>query len=125
MTTYQPAKRGFLPDFSKYLEKDYPIEEAYKCKPLIDKLSKLLSILPTMANPVRELKESGVCRKIEKLGTGPSKERTFIDKCKFSLGPIYYLAFGNNPYRVVIGIDSSTRRVYFFALDPKHVVRKG
>jgi hypothetical protein len=124
MTT-KPAPRGFLPDFSKYLHSDFPIEKAYGNHVLIEKLCGLLKLLPTASNPAVDLKKNGGCKKLEKLTPKDKQERAFISKCAFQEGQIYYAAFGDNPYRIVFGTDNNRRVAYFFALDTKHSIRKG
>jgi len=54
----------------------------------------------------------------------PRDDKKFFKLIDFPTGQIYYVAFGNNPYRIVFAIDSNLRRAYFLALDPKHEIRK-
>ena len=116
------AVRGFLPDFSRYLFKDYPIDDAYQNKDLITKLKNLVSELLTTQNPAQDLQNNGLCRKLELMR--PSTDKKFLNKCAFPEGNIYYAAYGNNPYRIVFGIDTNQRIAYFFALDTCHSIRK-
>lgn len=115
--------RGFLPDFSKYLFKDFPIETAYACNPAIQKLKHLVSELLTTKNPAQDLQNNGLCKKLEKMT--PQQDRKFIQKCGFVDGQLYYAAYGRNPYRIILGIDTNQRIAYFFAIDTTHSVRKG
>ena len=121
----KPSPRGFLPDFSRYLSDDYPIVDAYKNSTLISKLCRLLSELPVAVNPARELQQKGCCKKLEKFTPKDKHEKSFIEKCSFQEGQLYYAAFGDCSYRIVFGINSSERIAYFFALDTKHSIRKG
>lgn len=116
------ATRGFLPDFSRYLFKEYPIETAYQNRILIDKLKRLVSELLTTINPAQDLQNNNLCKKLEQLK--PETDRKFLNKCAFPEGKVYYAAFGNNPYRIIFGIDTNQRIAYFFALDNCHSVRK-
>ncbi|MBQ7040485.1 hypothetical protein IJN73_00225 [Candidatus Saccharibacteria bacterium] len=116
------AVRGFLPDFSKYLFKDYPIDDAYQNKDLITKLKNLVSELLITQNPAQDLQNNGLCKKLELMKPGIDKK--FMDKCDFPEGKIYYAAYGKNAYRIVFGIDTNQRIAYFFALDNCHSVRK-
>jgi len=116
--------RGFLPDSSRYLHHDYPIAEAYRNSALIDKLCRMLGELPTIQNPAHDLVARGYCKKLEKFIPTNKSERSFINKCNFQEGQIYYATYGNNPYRIIFGINSSERMAHFFALDTKHSVRK-
>ena len=120
--TKTSATRGFLPDFSKYLSKDYPIEAAYQNRILIDKLKRLVSELLTTINPAQDLQNNSLCKKLELLK--PETDRNFLNKCDFPEGKVYYATFGNNPYRIVFGIDTNQRIAYFFALDNCHSIRK-
>lgn len=115
------AERGFLPDFSKYLHKHYPIERAYQNRILIGKLADLVSALFTTKNPAQDL-QPAFCKKLETLS--PKQDKDFFKKCDFTEGKIYYAAYGNNPYRIVFGIDTNQRIAYFFALDTDHSIRK-
>lgn len=123
--TKKAVTKGFLPDFSKYLFKDYPIDNAFNCSQLINKLKRLVSELITTQNPAHDLPTNGCCKKLEKMIPSDKKERAFIQKCNFDDGQIYYAAYGDNPYRIVFGIDSNRRIAYFFALDTTHSIRKG
>ena len=116
------ATRGFLPDFSRYLFKDYPLEAAYQNRILIEKLKKLVSDLLTTQNPAQDLQNNGACKKLELMR--PETDKKFLAKCDFSEGYVYYAAYGNNPYRIVFGIDTNRRIAYFFALDTCHSIRK-
>ena len=120
----KPSPRGFLPSFSRYLFKDYPIAEAYTNSALIEKLRRLLFELPVTINPAFELRQKQCCKKLEKFTPSDRLERAFIAKCDFPEGQIYYAAYGDCPYRIVFGIDSNERIAYFFALDKNHSVRK-
>lgn len=117
------ATRGFLPDFSRYLHKDFPIADAYRNRILIEKLQRLVSELLVTSNPAIELRERGCCKKLELMSS--KVDKNFMTKCDFLDGNVYYAAYGNTPYRIIFGIDTNQHIAYFFALDPKHSVRKG
>ncbi|MBR3204519.1 hypothetical protein IKF81_02450 [Candidatus Saccharibacteria bacterium] len=116
------ATRGFLPDFSRYLFKEYPIIIAYQNKDLINKLKKLVSELLTTQNPAQDLQNNGLCKKLELMK--PTTDKKFLSKCAFPEGNVYYAAFGKNSYRIVFGIDTNQRIAYFFALDNSHSIRR-
>lgn len=122
-----PATRGFIPDFSAYLENHYPIDDAYQDHVLIEKLGEFLKHIITAKNPSCDLKCVGC--KMEKMDRSKSKtDREFIDKCSKhsasgSISQFYYASFGNNPLGIAIGIDSNTRTAFFFALDCHHKIR--
>lgn len=119
----KPATRGFLPDFSRYLRSEYPLNVAYQNSDLIAKLCRMLGCLPIIKNPAQDMQTQGLCKKLEKFKPCDKKERTFISKCNFQEGQIYYATYGNNAYRIVFGIDSNERKAYFFALDTNHSIR--
>lgn len=115
------TKGGFLPDFSRYLHKDYPIDDAFNNDDLINKLKDMVANLLTMVNPMWEMQSNGFCKKFEKMT--PQKDKDFLRKCDIVDCYPYYASFGNNAYRIVVAIDTNTRIAYFLALDTKHSIR--
>lgn len=121
-----PAKRGFLPDFSCYLERDYPIADAYEDATLINSLGDFLKCLVTAQNPLVDLKTIG-CH-VEKMDrSGNKDDKKFIKKCSTAsvamISQVYYVSFGNNPKGMAFGIDSTARIAYIFAVDRHHRIR--
>lgn len=120
-------KMGFLPDFSLYLERHFPVEDIYKDQSFVNKLSEILKSIISEENPTFELQNSGLCSKAEKMD--PRKDKEFFNKLSgigmrsATIYP-YYLSFGNNGYGIVLYLDTSNRRAYFLALDLKHRIRK-
>lgn len=115
------ARRGFLPDFSRYLYKHYPIDDAFNNADLVSKLKDMVANLLTMVNPMWEMQSNGFCKKFEKMT--PQKDKEFLRKCDIADCFPYYASFGNNAYRIVVAIDTNTRIAYFLALDTKHSIR--
>ena len=120
-------KMGFLPDFSLYLEKYFPVEDVYRELSFVKKLSEILKNIIFEENPTFELQSSGLCNKAEKMD--PSKDKDFFKKLSgigmrsATIYP-YYLSFGNNGYGIVLYFDTSNRHAYFLALDLRHKIRK-
>ncbi len=121
------TKVGFLPDFSLYLEKHFPIEEVYTKQPFINKLGEILKSIISEENPTFELQDRGLCNKAEKMD--PKKDKDFFNKLSgigarsATIYP-YYLSFGNNGYGIVLYLDPSNRHAYFLALDIEHKIRR-
>lgn len=120
-------KMGFLPDFSLYLEKYFPVEDIYREQPFVRKLSEILKSIISEENPTFELQSNGLCSKAEKMD--PRKDKDFFNKLSgigmrsATIFP-YYLSFGNNGYGIVLYLDTSNRRAYFLALDINHKIRR-
>ena len=115
------TRRGFLPDFSRYLYKYYPIDDAFDNADLVEKLKGMVANLLTVVNPMREMQSNGFCKKFEKMT--PQKDKDFLRKCYIADCYPYYASFGDNAYRIVVAIDTNTRIAYFLALDTKHSIR--
>ena len=118
---------GFLPDFSLYLDKHFPIEKVYSKPAFIEKLGNILKELIIEANPAFGLQKKGFCNKFEKMS--PSQDKEFFSKLSnvgdkaVAMYP-YYSSFGNNGYGMVIYLDPGNRHAYFLALDVEHKIRK-
>ena len=118
---------GFVPDFSLYLDKHFPIRKVYEKPAFIEKIGKVLKELLVEENPASELQRNGFCSKFEKMS--PSKDRDFFSKLamvgeKASAVYPYYASFGNNGYGMVIYLDPGNRHAYFLALDVEHKIRR-
>lgn len=120
-------KVGFVPDFSLYLDKHFPIEKVYNKPAFVEKLGNVLKELLAEDNPAFELQKKGFCNKFEKMS--PSQDKDFFAKLsnvgdKVAAMYPYYSSFGNNGYGMVIYLDSGNRHAYFLALDVEHKIRK-
>lgn len=118
---------GFLPDFSFYLERHYPIEAIYSKPAFVEKIGNILKDIITEENPAFQLQQKNLCKKCEKMN--PSQDKDFFKKLstigeKASTIFPYYLSFGDNKYGIALFLDSSNRRVYFLALDVDHKIRR-
>lgn len=119
-------KRGFVPDFSCYLERYYPLDDAYEEPRLIERLGNIIRDLLFESQPIADLTGKGWCKKLEKMT--PSKDKEFFKRCstieEITVLSLYYASFGNNGQGIVIGFDFSVRKAYILAIDRKHSIRR-
>ncbi|MBR2994425.1 hypothetical protein IKF32_00705 [Candidatus Saccharibacteria bacterium] len=125
--THNEATVGFLPDFSLYLKKYYPINKVYSKPVFIKKLGDILKEIITEENPSFELQKKGFCSKFEKMD--PRQDKEFFTRLagigeKAATIHPYYSSFGNNGYGIAVYLDPVNRHAYFLALDVEHRIRR-
>lgn len=118
---------GFVPDFSFYLERHYPIGAIYSKPAFVEKIGNILKDIITEENPASQLQQKNLCKKCEKMNPGQDKDffkkLSAIGEKASTIFP-YYLSFGDNKYGIALFLDSSNRHIYFLALDVDHKIRR-
>ena len=117
------CKRGFLPCFSQYLSKDFPIEKLYDQSQFIEKTKQLLSNLIDCESPL-DLKNRGIGKEIQTIRPDSSESIRIINMCSFPKN-LYRIDYGNNPFRIVFGLSNTDRLAYIFAFDTTHSTYSG
>jgi hypothetical protein len=118
------AARGYLPCFSRYLEKEFPLDAVFDDHTIVDKLKIFLKEIVT-TNVMNDLKVAGVSGDIQPIRKNSKEENRLSSICGFSEGQLYRLDYGNNKNRILFGIDTQTRYCYIFAVDVTHQTFSG
>lgn len=120
--THASLPIGYLPCFSRYLYDKFPLEDFYRNKVFVNKISVILSEVLTCNNPQVDLKERTECKSIMHITPDSAEGKRIIKMCSWSGGKLHRLDFGNNKMRVIVGIeDSEDKRLFHvFGLDAKH-----
>lgn len=113
---------GFLPCFSQYRHSEFPLDDFYKNKTFVNKISVILHEILTCVNPVAELLTRTGCKTIMQITPDSAEGKRIINMCAWSNGKLYRLDFGKNKMRVIIGLEDNgeKRLCYFFGLDAEH-----
>lgn len=110
---------GFLPCFSRYNHKAYPITGCYSRSSYIDKVKVLVSAFLSSPSPL-SLKEN-IGQEIQTLRPTDSESRKIINMCDSTdCSGVYRIDYGNNPFRIVFGLSNANRNAYIFLIDVNH-----
>lgn len=116
--------RGFLPCFSRYLEKNYPLEDFYRNDIFVGKVSIFLQKI-IQINSMADLRRQNVVKDAFKITPDQGIESKRIIKiCNFEQD-LYRADWGDCPYRMVFGLDNTNRRCHIFILDATHDTYSG
>ncbi len=109
---------GFLPCFSRYNHKEYPIKGCYSRQAYIEKVKVLVSAFLSSTDPFSLKKAIG--QEIQVLRPVNSESKKIIKMCNSSDCGIYRIDYGNNPFRIVFGLSNTSRNAYIFLIDVTH-----
>lgn len=112
------VERGFVPCFEKYNNKKYPLENVYRDKDIIDKLSNFLSKILTTKS-YSSLVSEGLCKEVMIVQPNSLEGRRIIGQFDYS-DKIYRAKFGNNGRKILFGLSHSNRFCYILGLDHSH-----
>lgn len=115
------AKKGYLPCFSRYRHKDYPVERIYERDAHVDKVKNLLGHLVTCPDQLA-LKELG-SYDIQTVNGNSAEGQKILAKCECAdCNCVLRIDYGNNPFRVVLGLSNvgKVRNAYIFMIDTNH-----
>lgn len=111
-------ERGFVPCFEKYNDKKYPLDNAYRDKDLIDKLSVFLSRI-IITKSYSALVSDGLCKEVAIVKPDSLEGKRVISQFDYT-DKIYRAKFGNNGRRILFGLSHSNRFCYILGLDCSH-----
>lgn len=111
---------GFIPCFSLYHEKDYPIGEALSDRVVFRKVKELIVELFEAQNPVRLQRYEA-----QKITPDSNAGKRMIQQFGSDY-PLVRIDFGDCALRVIYSYRSNpTRMVYFHAIDTTHKTFSG
>lgn len=117
-----PNNIGFLPCFSCYRHKCYPIGDFYQTPSYITKVKNLLSALVDSVSP-RELKQQ-IGQIIKPVRPNSKEEKRIISLCS-TTDQLYRIDYGNNPFRIVFSLSNRERLAYIHIIDVTHNTMSG
>lgn len=120
------SDQGFLPCFSKHNDSSFPIESAYSNKTFITKLELFVQSIITSPN-TQVLKEKIHCKGgIQPINpNGNSTDKKLCQQLGWQSSKVYRVDYGDNPCRLLFGLDNESKRCYILALDSNHDTRPG
>jgi len=110
---------GFLPCFSDYKHKEFPITPLYENTSYVDKVKRLLSSLVDLENPMYLSSKCGVGKEIQPIRPD-SKEGKRLINLFATPYQLYRIDYGNNPFRIIFAISNTDRMAFVLAFDLKH-----
>ena len=111
-------ERGFVPCFEKYNDKNYPLEQVYQDKDIINKLSVFLSKIITTKS-YSTLVSNGLCKEVMIVKPDSLEAKRIINQFDYT-DKIYRAKFGNNGRKILFGLSHSNRFCYILGLDCDH-----
>lgn len=118
------AEVGFLPCFSKYRHKEYPVKDFYQKSSYVEKAKVLVSAFITSTDPFT-LKQALGNHDIQTVRPNSSEGKRIINMCASPECEIHRIDYGNNPFRIIFGLSKNDRNAYIFAVDTKHKTFSG
>lgn len=116
------VKRGFLPCFSRYLHRHFPLEDFYQKPSHVTKVKVLLSALVDSQSPFDLKRKIG--QEVQTIRPNSKEGKSLIKLCS-SEYPIHRIDYGNNPFRIVFCFSNANRMAYIYIIDPKHKTMRG
>lgn len=117
------AKIGYLPCFSGYLHKHFPLKNFYQKSSYIEKVKKLLSAFVDSESP-SDLKENIGGHEVKPVRPDSNEGKKLIRLCKTNY-QIYRIDYGNNPFRIVFAFSNTSRLAYIYVIDTTHATMRG
>lgn len=118
------AEVGFLPCFSRYRHKEYPVKNFYQRNSHLEKVKSLVSAFLSSTDPF-SLKEILGNHNIQTIRPDSGGGKRIIKMCASPDCEIHRIDYGNDPFRIVFGLSKNDRNAYIFAVDTKHKTFSG
>jgi hypothetical protein len=117
---------GFLPCFSKHIDHKFPLTDLYANSAFVLKVEVFMQAIIT--SPSTQILNSKIHAKGGIQPIDPNGNRDDRNLCQllgWQTSKIYRVDYGDNPYRLLFGLDNVNRRCYVLALDSTHKTRPG
>ena len=121
-----PPLDGFLPCFSKHVDGKFTLETFYENKVFVGKVREFMqAILVSPSTQIlnQHIHAKGGIQPIDPIGNAADRE--LCQSLGWQSSKVYRVDYGNNPYRLLFGLDNVEKRCYILALDTTHQTRKG
>ncbi len=106
---------GFLPCFSQYKHKDYPLSSFYQNSSYVAKVKALMSSLVDCLTP----KNASPPHDVQPIRNDSKEGKKLITMCGFPQ-QLYRIDYGNNPFRIVFSISPQEKLAYIHIIDTNH-----
>ena len=117
---------GFLPCFSKHVDNKFTIDLFYSNQVFVGKVREFMHAIVASPN-TQSLNElihaKGGIQPIDPMGN--SDDKKLCQELGWQGSKVYRVDYGNNPYRLLFGLDNVEKRCYILALDTTHQTRRG
>lgn len=121
-----PPLDGFLPCFSKHVDGKFTLETFYGNKVFVGKVREFMqAILVSPSTQIlnQYIHAKGGIQPIDPIGNAADRE--LCQSLGWQSSKVYRVDYGNNPYRLLFGLDNVEKRCYILALDTTHQTRRG
>lgn len=114
---------GFLPCFSRYCHRKFPIREIYEKPSYVQKVKNLVAAL--LDSPDHISLRNNIGRyDIQPIRPDRKDSKAILNMCRHDdCSVVFRIDYGDNPFRIVLGLTNSglDRNAYIFLIDTKHV----
>lgn len=117
------CKRGFLPCFSKYCHREYPVDNLYLQQQYVEKVKQLLSCLLDSESTV-DLKNNGIGKEIQPIRPDSLESKRIINLCS-SPKNLFRIDYGKNTFRIVFSLSNDERMAFIYGFDTTHSTYSG
>lgn len=117
-------KNGFLPCFSKHIDKTFSLDDFYGNQAFIGKLKLFLSAIidsPTINDLNNAIHPKGGIQHIDP--NGNKDDKRLCQYLGWVESKVYRVDYGNCPYRLLFSLNMQDKRCYILALDTNHQTR--
>lgn len=109
---------GFFPCFSQYIHKECPLAEIFDEASYIRRVKDLMSALIDSKSP-QELHHNIGSHGVSPIRPDSRDGKKIIGMIGFP-ETLLKIDYGNNPFRIYLGLSSVDRMAYIFLIDTKH-----
>lgn len=117
---------GFLPCFSKHVDEKFELEVFYGNHVFVSKVQEFMHaivISPSTQALNQLIHAKGGIQPIDPIGNPDDK--ALCQSLGWQSSKVYRVDYGDNPYRLLFGLNNQEKRCYILALDTTHQTRKG
>jgi hypothetical protein len=122
----KPPLDGFLPCFSRHQDGKYAIDIFYGNNVFVSKLQEFahaIIVSPTTQILAEKIHAKGGIQPIDPIGN--VDDRKLCQSLGWQSSKVYRVDYGDNPYRLLFGLENVEKRCYVLALDTNHATRPG
>lgn len=110
---------GFFPSFSSYKHDECPLSEIFDNPAHISKVKTLLSEIIECISPL-EIKQKIGGHEVKPIRPNSAEDKRVIALVSDPSTTLLKIDYGNNPFRVYLGLSTTDRMAKFYMIDTKH-----